>query len=377
MLRIWILNVGHGDSIVLEYDGPSGKCFGVIDSNRELRDSEPPALQKVRERGGQKLSFVLLTHPHADHFAGLHTILSIFPVHTFYSYPMHRDTARLKKAGEKYLAAAESSGSETIKSHALEFVSLIVLAHKRVKSGEMEWIDLEGPTNRVRPPGFEGVNINALLPFRKVKGEYYNALDKDKPDALQSLKQNELSVALDIEYAQHRIALCGDATRTAWGDHERELQKHSERLAFTVTKLPHHGSATDCDERVLNYLYDSRSVAQKRIALVSADGSRHHPSPVVLQSLRDRSVLPYCTNLAPVCGNNIRHVLTSPDISPELVKLLNVSGATAKTNHRQPCQGNICVEISATGELAIQRQYNHPCAFRGDFDFLTSSSTQQ
>lgn len=375
MLRISVLNVGHGDSIVVEYINAGRSFYGVIDSNRDTPSIEPPALTLLRSRNATELSFLLLTHPHADHFCGLAAIMDAMPVRTFYSYPMRRDLRRLKSAGAKYLDAAMRSGSLTIKNKATEFVKLIVAAHGKCESKEMEWLDLEGPTNRVRPEGFGGVTIHAMLPFKKVKGEYFNALDANRPDALEAPLENELSVAIDIEYGDYRIALCGDATRKAWADHKRELRKANERVSFAVAKLPHHGSAEDCDTSVIDYLFEQPPKYSKPIGLVSAEGSKHHPAPAVLKALQERGVQPYCTNLSVVCGNNVRPMLAGPQISAEVAKFLNISGARPTSGGRIPCQGNICVTVPASGELIVDRQYNNACAYRGDLAFLGSGAT--
>ncbi len=368
-----MLNVGHGDSIVLEYASDAGTFFGVIDSNRDSFRDEPKALELLRKRGAIQLSFVLLTHPHADHFSGLCRIMEEFPVQTLLTYPLHRDKKRLQSVGNKYLDAALTSGSATIKRHAEEFVKFVVDASKKAEDGSIEWIDIEGPTNRVRPHGFAGVNISAMLPFKKVKGEYYNALDSNRADALESPLQNSLSVALDIEYGDYRISLCGDATQSAWYDHRRELQKANERVSFTVSKLPHHGSAADCSSQVLDYLFDAPSAQKELIGLISAEGSKYHPSPEVLKGLKKRGIKPYCTNLSVVCGNNVRELIADAITPPELIKLLNRAEVVALTGKRRqtPCQGDICVEIPKFGAATVVREFNNACAFRGDLDFLS------
>jgi beta-lactamase superfamily II metal-dependent hydrolase len=374
LLRIWVLDVGHGDSLVLDYTGSAGRVFGVIDSNRNSVTVDPAATQLLRSLQVSKLSFVMLSHPHADHFRGLGSILDAFEVHTFYSYPMYRDLKRVKAAGAKYLDAAQRSGSATIRDQATEFASLVISAEQKRRAG-MDWMDIEGPTSRVRPAGFDGVHINAMLPFKKVKGEYFNALDSNRWDDLEAPLQNQLSIALDIRYGEYQIALCGDATRAGWADHKRELLKSNESVSFSIAKLPHHGSADDCDSTVLNYLFPE--VGQKgnqKIALISAPGSRHHPSPVVLKALEERKIHPYCTNLSIACGNNVRPMITSPTIAPEIVKFLNVAGAGTRTSiSRAACQGNICVTIPLTGDATVQRQFNNACSYRGDFDFLSGT----
>ena len=329
-------------------------------------------MRLLRDLNVTRLSFVLLTHPHADHFRGLHTILNGLDVDTFYSFPMRRDMGRLKKAGQRYLDAAMQSGDPQIKADAFEYVKLITVAHGKQQQG-MDWQDLEGPTSRVRPQGFSGVDINAILPFKKVKGEYFNALDANRADAVESPLENSLSVALDIAFGEYRIGLCADATKLAWMDHRRELQKSGERLSFSIAKLPHHGSAIDCDDNTLDYLYDANSQpTRRRFGLISASGNKHHPAGEVLRKLKDRSVWPYCTNLSVVCGNNIRQMLSSATVDPQVVRWLNVYGSGTNTSIiRQPCQGDICVTIPSQGEATVSRQFDHPCAFRGDFDFIS------
>lgn len=374
MLQIWVLNVGHGDSIVLKYVGPTGTSFGVIDSNHDSSSGDPAALKLLRDLGATELSFVMLTHPHADHFRGLLSILDSFTVRTFYTYPMGRDLARLKSAGTKYLDAALLSDCPTVITAAEEFVRIIIAADKKRKLHSMEWLPVEGPTNRIRPFGFAEVTINALLPFKKAKGEYFNALDSNRADSIESELQNVLSIAIDIEYGGQHVALCGDALKRSWIDHRRELQKANERVSFSVVKLPHHGSAADCDSTVLDYLFESQPGRQRGIAILSAEGSRHHPSPSVLRALRDRGIMPYCTNLSTVCGNNVREVVfADKTLSPELAKVLNIAGArTTDGPARQPCQGHICVTVDPNGEIAVNRQFQNSCTYRGDFDGMMS-----
>lgn len=375
MLQIWILNVGHGDSIVLKYTGPNGPAYGVIDSNRESVSVEPAALTLLRELNATELSFVLWSHPHADHFSGLSAILAAFPVKTFYTYPMGRDIPRLKKHGLKYLESAQLSESPTIKNQAMEFGALIVTAENKRITEQMEWQDLTGPTNRVRPHGFEGVTINALLPFKKVKGEYFNALDANRADSVESEPQNELCIALDIKYGDHHVALCADAPKRAWTDHRKELQKSRENLSFSAVKIPHHGSHADCDDTVLDYLFPQIATGENRTAIVSAGGSKHHPAEAVLRSLHKRKIKPYCTNLSKICGSNkVAEMMTGAKFSPEIVKQLRVAGAQLRNGPaRQACQGNIRLDIPPQGEIKVENQLKNACWFRGDFDAIISS----
>ena len=71
------MNVDHGDSIVLEYRASAELAFAVIDSNVKT-GQKPRALEKLEMLGAQSLSFVAITHPHADHYMGMRAIMEAY-----------------------------------------------------------------------------------------------------------------------------------------------------------------------------------------------------------------------------------------------------------------------------------------------------------
>jgi beta-lactamase superfamily II metal-dependent hydrolase len=77
-LTFYILNVGHGSSVVVEKQSATDRAFGVIDSNKQGAQT-PKALRKLQQLGARRLSFLCLTHPHADHYRGMYDIIRAFP----------------------------------------------------------------------------------------------------------------------------------------------------------------------------------------------------------------------------------------------------------------------------------------------------------
>ena len=69
MFRITFKNVGQGDSIILE----SESDIAIIDCN--LYEGSNPVLDYIRKGTWKSIKFILLTHPHTDHFSGLLDIL--------------------------------------------------------------------------------------------------------------------------------------------------------------------------------------------------------------------------------------------------------------------------------------------------------------
>lgn len=71
-LVVYILNVGDGDAIVIQFPYVGGgRAFAVVDSNDGAKTLD--LLQN--KLGAQTLSFVCATHPHIDHIRGLLRIL--------------------------------------------------------------------------------------------------------------------------------------------------------------------------------------------------------------------------------------------------------------------------------------------------------------
>ncbi len=81
MLKITFKNVGQGDSIILEWleqtqdtqQTQPKKCIGIIDC--KLYQGENPVLSHIIEENYQEIDFLLLSHPHDDHFSGFLELL--------------------------------------------------------------------------------------------------------------------------------------------------------------------------------------------------------------------------------------------------------------------------------------------------------------
>jgi beta-lactamase superfamily II metal-dependent hydrolase len=90
MLTIHVLNVGHGSSIVVEHSSAQSreKFYGVIDSNCRA-NRVCPALSKLQELGAERISFLALTHPHKDHFAGMFDVITAYQdrIDAFFCFP--------------------------------------------------------------------------------------------------------------------------------------------------------------------------------------------------------------------------------------------------------------------------------------------------
>ena len=73
-LRVHFIDVGQGDSTLVEKDGH----FMLIDAGE--RDQGEVVASYLEKQGVKKLDYVIGTHPHSDHIGGLETVIRKFEV---------------------------------------------------------------------------------------------------------------------------------------------------------------------------------------------------------------------------------------------------------------------------------------------------------
>jgi len=369
LLTFHFLNVNHGDSIVIEYQNDIEKVFGVIDSNIVDPHSPPPALEKLKSLGAKKLSFIALTHPHADHYSGLSQIIDYYKnnISNFYSFPLDAFIpGRLKDIAKIYQKIHDNVDSPTLKRTLNEFVKILLFAKKYI--GLDKWQEPNGCDNKIAPEGFKGVSISVILPHPRYKGPYFQMIEQQSDEIIALEQLNNLSMAFQITYGDFEIILGGDGTNLSWSDHIKYSQNRGIQFGGDIVKLPHHGSHIDCTKRNIKHLFKDGD--GRKIACISANG-RSHPHPDIFKILSKIKIDPYCTNLSKICGANIKEFEIIPEITPVLNRFICSVGEPGRKGI-QPCQGDITINIHKNGHVEVTPQYNNMCQYRGDFDFLMS-----
>lgn len=250
MLKFHILNVGHGDSTIVEYASSTGeKAFGLVDSNKK-GDEVAPALRALQSLGATRLAFIVLTHEHADHYKGMLEVIDHFgaAIDGIYTYPLDRNRQRLEKLAEAYVAALEISENEEAMRRGTELLSILA-SFVELNESTGCWETPTGDRARLHIPSMPAVEITAILPHSGVKGDFYTAIENNR-SINKGDKLNELSLALRFEYGGQQVILGGDGTYSNWM-HVRKRTRTPNGQQFGTTaahaaKLPHHGSAQDC-----------------------------------------------------------------------------------------------------------------------------------
>ncbi len=372
MLKLHFLNVGQGSSAVVEFTRDESKHFGLIDSNCPVGD-KPRALQKLRDLGCNHLSFVALSHPHDDHYGGLIDVLNAYQgsISELYTFPMGNLTSNKGRMTQLKTQLARlfdiPADDPKIRKARLEFVQILQWADANNSSRATEWRECDGEENYVAPPGFgPEVEIKTILPPKRVKGSWISALQTGSFEQPGALNVNELSLAISISYAGIETLIGGDGTKQNWMIRKRYRERRGAVPSALVVNLPHHGSKLDCDKEVIDELFAS---AGTRYAITSAGGVSH-PFPENIKYLANNGIKPYCTNLMPICGNNVVRLQPSQNIAPELVRWIRE--AAEQPFVMQACQGDITVCIDPQGSCKVMSSTGNVCWLRGDLDNLIS-----
>lgn len=230
-LTIKLLDVGHGDCILLQGDG---KTVLIDTGDASANDT---MLQKLRENKVHFIDALIITHYHSDHNGGLLTVLRNFGVGCIYDAGVVNDYSNFVK--NMFQEYAEGRWNRTI-----------------LRRGQRLTLK-DGFYFSVLSPGSQ------LLP--KGKKEYGHYL-------------NNNSLVLKLHYGKFQMLFTGDMEAAA--EYQVMGNYPAADLHVDVLKVAHHGSKTSSTWNWLNTVKPTWGV-------ISCGGDPEkfkHPDPKVLST---------------------------------------------------------------------------------------------
>jgi len=213
-LRVTFIDVGQGDSILVEF--PRGKRMlvdggGFYDESFDVgRNVVAPVLWQKKIT---TLHYLVLTHPHPDHLNGLQFIASTFRIGEFWE-----------------------NGEQCSSTPCFNLTDIV--RRKRISRRTVH--------SEIPPRWVNGVKVEVFNPSQ-------GGLMGGKDPWSQT---NNRSVILKITYKNHRFLLTGDIEEEG----EAQLIQSSKDVRAEVLKVPHHGSQSSSTGEFLEAVKPSYAV---------------------------------------------------------------------------------------------------------------------
>lgn len=343
MFRLSMLNVGQGESFVLEFADGS---FAVIDGG-PLRQG--PLLEFVRTKmhSGAVFHWALVTQWDADHVRGLIDVILEYPpreiVHPGIDLPLLNDLL------------VRLDPTQTTRRVVDEFWDVVTAQDIPISPA---WARLPFPNS---VPELEGW---FLSPSRNLRDEIRQALEERGRFGMSQLRElgNRASVVCWFRVHGRRFFLPGEIESDQYEEVLMQFPRRrgaslGEDARAHVIKLGHHGSVHNNPVELFQHF-----ATDDVKALVSAGGRYGHPSPVALRLLRDSTISgqPFCTNLAQGCAR----ILNGE--SAEDLEWVRAMVWTAEPNPGQTCHDHVDVRIDAVGRRRVETSSTpNACPFGG------------
>jgi hypothetical protein len=356
-----MLNVGHGDSFIVELNAietSDQTHWGVVDCQTLSTNGQVPALEFFRSRPEiVKLDFVCLTHPHSDHFTGFRELFEYFTsegreIEEFWDFGLtsqkalsfskdYSDYSELDWIYDKVLEQSK-------RRHRLgrTFYRILNPGTLCWQKGETSIIALSPSSHHVLSATEK---VSDWFSHSESRGELVG-------DA------NTLSIVLILICGRQAALLGADASSAVLKDALPLWAKESRRIGaedhFALVKVPHHGSWHT------NYapLWNDFCKSGRTVAFVSGGIRDNLPSVEFLQNMKLRQIRVYCTNLGLACQDVEKEVSDSP-LNPKTEFAL-ADLFDGMSEDLRPGFGRCTATLLSTNEfIRIDTQFNVPCVY--------------
>jgi len=303
-MHITFLNVGQGDSIILEWKNNHTEKIGIIDCN--INDGVNRVTDFLKFRKITAIEFIVLSHPHSDHFSGFLDLLHYIENQNIsVDYFLHSCPSEIN-----FLLASRSIRDQRLLHDIFQYAG-------RLNNNGL-----------IKNYGFVNdlTQIFSLSHDIKMKFSFpnnycytkYNKSAFDESSFKNHPAGNFLSTVIQIYNGSWKIIFTADCIFEVFQKLNQLITADTQKLCFV--QVSHHGAKSNFNKDF--WLYCNRKLNCEKAVISFGENSYGHPSQYVIDTLERYGYHIYATNS-----------YTSQTTSANFGSALNViSKKTTKTN---------------------------------------------
>jgi competence protein ComEC len=333
MIKTIFKGVGNGDSIILEWMGADGTLnVGIVDCN--LFGKSNPVIQHLETLMGSHkeltIAFVVLSHPHYDHYSGLTGLLEFLQkkqmaIHHFlHTIPTHIPSVNF------FARTLQDKGSALFKmlSKVRElFAERLIHDGGTIRSPLIFYPDPRIRIECLSPSNIETqVFIDEVLELSELPQD--DLLPEQKREC--HVAANRLSTIFKVSFQEHYILLTSDSESGAF---EKLLEKPGQdSTVLHLCQIPHHGSGKSYNPLFWAGLRKKDNCPA--VFSVGCSNSYGHPDPKVVEQVKALNYLPTFT-FREVDQNNAKIQKIRPFLDM----------VSTRVNSREPCDQEFTLTV--------------------------------
>ncbi len=315
-MKITFKNVGQGDSIIVE-STEMDFSTGIIDCNKF--NGENPVIQHLKDNKIENILFVVLSHPHYDHYSGLFELLDFcekqkisikYFAHTSIHHISYMQWFELE---EDKVALLESIFLKIIELHGIGLI-------KNIGNISQNWTI---PLNNI-------FKLISLSPSDDETREYYKQVKllQNSNRKKCSAAANLLSTVFKITDDNNFILLTSDTEKSTFERLYKKCMDDYFDSNLILCQIPHHGSSkNDYPDFWKNLKYKQNNPA---VISVGKNEKYNHPHIEVVESFDKMNYRIHSTNNVNGMSDfvEIKEIILSVNLSAhdELIEEYNVEG---------------------------------------------------
>ena len=276
MLKLTFKDVGHGDSIILEWQHQNQNKIAIIDCNIS-DDRRIPTLEYLKSTSSYKeIEFILLSHPHYDHYSGMNKLLqhcakegiiiNLF-MHTAFTNPKYFiETAVKSLIAKDELRKLFITIRDLNKSKIIKAQGYITSDFRELSLSDSIKLKIIAPTTEE---------------FELYKDKVHYSIDDESCHNIPNA--NFISTVIKLYSKKWYLLLTSDCQKHALNYFNQNNNDETNNEELYLGQIPHHGSINNHNEKFWKSLNKN---SQSRVVFSCGVNSYNHPSFEVVDFFR-------------------------------------------------------------------------------------------